>query len=93
MISLRVHEQVIAEQRKILMSNMTAKRTEKNVNKQLIRNVNKLYYEFFFVNKPPKAMQSHINQSESAGPNPVQPTIALAKNIGNIYRLTNSPGT
>ena len=30
-------------------------------------------------------MQSHINQSESAGPNPVQPTIALAKNIGNIY--------
>ena len=24
-------------------------------------------------------MQSHINQSESAGPNPVQPTIALAK--------------
>ena len=37
------------------------------------------------VNKPPKAMQSHINQSESAGPNPVQPTIALAKNIGNIY--------
>jgi len=29
--------------------------------------------------RTPKAMQSHINQSESAGPNPVHPTIALAK--------------
>ena len=54
MISLLVQEQVMAEQRKILMSNMTAKRT-------------------------PKAIQSHINQSESAGPNPEQYTAAAEK--------------